>query len=251
MPVSTISFAQAVKQGHQSAPNTSTQQHTLPPVQTQAFSTTIPTSRSTSQSSRSTSPTPISEEQYVLTLLTTPAHHKAMTSLRDKYFPAKLNKLDAHVTLFHALPESKLETVIADVENVAREAEPVGIRVGRDDVFRMKRGVGIYVNESAGTTKLKAIHAELRNRWLPFLSDQDRGGLKAHYTIANKLSNPDEVDSTLSDVTRNLEEMATTNAKATTTELTSTVDGLTLWAYNKGRWKFYRDFHFGSEKGNA
>jgi len=71
------------------------------------------------------------EEKYILTLLTSHDLHKRMvsylpydarvctvwstyayylwllqTEIRSKYFPKKLNKLAAHLTLFHALPGS-------------------------------------------------------------------------------------------------------------------------------------------------
>ncbi|KAH9810903.1 2'-5' RNA ligase superfamily [Teratosphaeria destructans] len=50
------------------------------------------------------------DEVYVLTLQTNKPHHHRMTQLRDKYFPETINKLEAHLTLFHALPGSKLES---------------------------------------------------------------------------------------------------------------------------------------------
>jgi hypothetical protein len=55
------------------------------------------------------------EKVYVLTLLTGKAHHTRMTDVRTKYFPENLNKLDAHLTLFHALPASKLESLVIPV----------------------------------------------------------------------------------------------------------------------------------------
>jgi mannose-1-phosphate guanylyltransferase len=245
MPVSTISFAQAVRQSQpaQSSP----QRSVIASSQAQSLSTTTPTSRTQAQTPRSTSPTPTEEEQYVLTLLTTPAHHKAMTSLRTKYFPPHLNKLDAHVTLFHALPETQLDTFIADIEDVTRNARPVEIEVSEQDVFRMRKGVGIYVNEHPlGASSVKAIHAALRDKWTPFLSDQDRRELKPHYTVANKINYSEDVDGVMTGVVNALERMAVADANATTTSLTSTVNGLTLYAYNRGRWKFYRDFRFGA-----
>ncbi len=57
---------------------------------------------------------------YVLTLRTDVEHHAHIAALRTRYFPPKLNKITSHVTLFHALPHSKLDKIQADVVDMLR-----------------------------------------------------------------------------------------------------------------------------------
>ena len=46
------------------------------------------------------------------------------TDLRRTHFPAHRNWLDAHVTLFHALPGTAIDAVLADVADAATRRAP-------------------------------------------------------------------------------------------------------------------------------
>lgn len=141
---------------------------------------------------------------YVLTLRTNDDHHESMTRLRTIYFPPKLNKLDAHITLFHALPGEKLETdVLPAIRDIVSGTKSYRIRVTQP--FRLKSGIGIsiaddveYANKGKhGRNMTRIIHAELRKKWHDWLSDQDSQPVRMHYTVMNKVNDDRIVDSAL------------------------------------------------------
>ncbi|KAM0702005.1 hypothetical protein Q7P35_010915 [Cladosporium inversicolor] len=188
---------------------------------------------------RTTSPshipkTPQQEPVYVLTLLTDEAHQKRMTALRKKYFPPKLNKLGAHLTLFHALPESKLEsTIVPTIKRVAAEWQPFSVNAAKP--FRMKKGIAISVPKNQGGDLAQKVHGALLGAWEGewWLSEQDAGGMRAHYTIMNKVDDEGEVTDAMEEVTGSWKGDR------------GTVVGLGLWRYEKGYWKWVEAFEFG------
>ncbi|KAJ4258172.1 hypothetical protein NW762_008315 [Fusarium torreyae] len=174
------------------------------------------------------------EQLYILTLLTDTRHHEAMTALRRQWFPSRILKVDAHVTLFHALPESKLSEIKQDIADIAGRTGKFEIELGNKNVFEMGKGVGIDVsNHNNGQKKAANIRTELRNKWEPFLSDQDkREKWKGHYTIMNKEDDKERVQKCLAYL------------KDGHAESTGTVEGLSLWLYHKGWWKEAEVFRF-------
>jgi hypothetical protein len=165
--------------------------------------------------------------------MTDRAHHDRMTALRKKYFPQHLNKLAAHLTLFHALPGSKLETsVLPLLEDVASRTSPFHVRA--DKPFRMKKGFAVSVSEVEGRMQGKHVHRALQGPWAQegFLSAQDAGGCRLHYTLMNKVDDDRAVEVAYGEL---LEQF-----KADT----GTVEGLALWRYDRGFWKWDRNFAF-------
>ena len=191
---------------------------------------------------RTTSPSHIpktsqQEPVYVLTLLTDDAHQKRMTALRKKYFPPKLNKLGAHLTLFHALPESKLEsTIIPTITRVAAEWQPFSVNAAKP--FRMKKGFAISVPKNQGGDLAQKVHGVLLGAWEGegWLSEQDAGGMRAHYTIMNKVDDEGEVADAMEEVSGSWKGDR------------GTVVGLGLWRYEKGYWRWVEAFEFGMKE---
>ncbi|WP_325063752.1 2'-5' RNA ligase family protein [Pseudoblastomonas halimionae] len=105
------------------------------------------------------------------------------TGLRRAHFPRKQNFLDAHVTLFHALPPFALEEVKGCCAVLAGQYGPVDARV--TGVMNLGGGTAIKV-ESEGMDRIRD---ELQNRFHGLLTQQDQGGKKLHITIQNKVSN--------------------------------------------------------------
>ena len=176
---------------------------------------------------------------YVLTLQTNSEHHDRMTELRNKYFPKELNKMDAHLTLFHALPGSKLESsIIPHLEVVASEIQPFSICASFPS--RLKKGVAICLPVSGGGTEVQSLHFRLQQPWKDqcVLSRQDEGALRPHYTIMNKVQGQKEVE-------RAFEEL-----KGTFEPEWGVAEGLGLWEYERGgTWKWVRGFGFGNGEG--
>ncbi|KAK5076101.1 hypothetical protein LTS08_002612 [Lithohypha guttulata] len=214
--------------------------------QHQDFSTTAINERLQSQRAR-TADNSVDEQEYVLTLLTDPAHHEYMTSFRKKYFPAKLNKLEAHITMFHALPESKLESdVLPAIQDITSKTSEYRIRA--TNAFRLSKGVAIAVADDIEHPKMgshkrnmtRIIHAELRKKWSGWLSEQDSAPPKLHYTVMNKVTDDKVINNALHELHEEL-----SRAEKERPELESAVKGLTLWKYERGFWNDPQHFIFG------
>ena len=173
------------------------------------------------------------EETYILALKTDRAHHQAMTALRIRYFPKHLNKLSAHVALFHALPGSRLPQIEKDIQDLVRQTHPFPITAHDPYILGGNHGVAISVD--AGHAK--DLFAHLQRQWRGFLSNQDNH-FKAHYTIQNKVE--DEAVPR-----RTIEELQKDGFR----ESKGNVEGLSLYLYDRGYWRLTKTFSFGGRQG--
>ena len=88
-----------------------------------------------------------------------------MTELRNKYFPKELNRLEAHLTLFHALPGSKLESeIIPHIQNVAGKTKQFGVHAVSPQPLG-KKGIAILIPGTEGGETARDIHLELKRPW--------------------------------------------------------------------------------------
>lgn len=216
-------------QGTPSAPHevppTSRSNHTASPPNGPYTSSTY--TRRPSQTPNTQSPD--AEDHYILTLRVDEAHQSTIAAIRARYFPPHLNKISAHVTLFHALPGSRLATIEDDIDYLCTKAKAFEIEIKKPFLLG-KGGVGLRV----AAPEAKRIHTHLKGEWKKFLSKQDNGGFKPHYTVQNKVE-PEVAKATLETLEKEVEDMQ------------GLVDGLTLWRYDKGYWKDKKDFVFKSK----
>jgi 2'-5' RNA ligase len=163
----------------------------------------------------------------IVTLTLDEASQAFFDDLRRQHFPAKINYLSAHLTLFHALPGNELAAIVADLE-AAAAAQPAPLPLQATGVKFMGRGVMYTLDNPA----LPALHKRLQRQWQSWLSPQDQQGLRPHITVQNK------VDPT---VARHLhEELA-----ASFQPFEALGTGLALWAYRGGPWELRQRFSFG------
>ncbi|KAH8199386.1 hypothetical protein TruAng_006430 [Truncatella angustata] len=199
------------------------------------------------------------QDVYVLTLLLTPAHQREMSALRRKWFPERLLKVDAHITLFHALPGSRLTAIRADLGEMARGVRGFEVRADRGGVFKMGRGVGVEVDRGAldrargireglragwqgqdgerHVVGLGSTKSEERRREIGWLSEQDaRKCWKGHYTVMNKEDDKDRKEQCYRELTE-----VWHGSKGSVT-------GLCLWRYDRGWWRDAEEFRFEDKK---
>lgn len=139
-------------------------------------------------------------------------------ALRRAHFPPALNRVPAHISLFHQLPGSELSAVVARLKTAAAtHPRPVVTATG---LRSLGRGVAITLRSAA----LAALHADLAEAWAPLLIPQDRQRFAGHVTIQNKV--------------------APTEARATLATLTSTfapfdfaIVAIDVWRYLDGPWE--------------
>ena len=172
------------------------------------------------------------DSTYVLTLRTNREFHERINHLRKQHFPPQLNKIGAHITLFHALPGSQLTTIISDIISLVHTESSFTMRTS--EPIKMSYGVALNAN-SQDARRLWDILAQ---KWGPtgadFLSKQDQH-FKAHYTIQNK-AEKDVAQKSWEEVKENFR---SDQGRAI---------GFTLYKYLKGGyWRYQRTFDFKEE----
>lgn len=146
--------------------------------------------------------------------------------LRKAHFPVARNFLDAHLTLFHALPAQTLVAVsdVLAAESAAGAAMPLTL----SHPFSLGFGVALAVQCDA----LVALRQRLRARWVDQLTAQDRSGWRPHITVQNKVP-PAEARTLLAQLADGWRAVE------------GAVTGLALWRYDAGPWAAERVFAFG------
>ena len=101
--------------------------------------------------------------------------------LSRQHFPPERNRLDAHLTMFHALPPSAESEVRHRLAELARSAPPTA---SIDGLMDLVGGVAFRIV----STGLDRIREELAADLHGLLSAQDNGGWRPHVTIQNKVA---------------------------------------------------------------
>jgi hypothetical protein len=160
----------------------------------------------------------------IITLLIDQQHSEYFTMLRKKHFPKERNFLDAHVTLFHALPNDKIIlNSVRELSLLQRCFEVVvtaPVSIGNGVAFKLE------------SDALSRMHKGMQGKWVKVLSLQDRQKLWPHITIQNKVKLV-EAQALLDELKQGFAPFSTTGR------------GLQVWEYLDGPWRFLDAFPFG------
>ena len=145
--------------------------------------------------------------------------------LRRAHYPAERNRVEAHVTLFHALPPS-CEAELRDALAVAvRDHPPVPARL--DGMMAFDGGTALEIVSPL----MLDLRGELAEHFRGLLSQEDRPSPRLHVTVQNKVSEKE--------------------ARALQAELARTLQprdfrfpGLALHRYRGGPWEPVRRWSF-------
>ena len=160
---------------------------------------------------------PVDDRPLILTLQLEPAAQERFDALRRAHFPPERNHLQAHVTLFHALPADEQVRLREDLAEVAQRPA-YEVQVTR--VRSLGRGVAYDLQSPA----LAAQRAELARRWRPWLTPQDARPHAPHVTVQNKVE-PGVARALLAELQAGFVPYAVT------------ATGLALWRYLGGPWE--------------
>jgi hypothetical protein len=149
----------------------------------------------------------------VLTLTSDKATQSFLTGLRAKYFPPTRNFLNAHVTLFHAIPHHRINELDKELSSVCSSTKAWDVFVGEPRKMG-NNGVMVTVRERPSGT-IEAIHRDLLSALkkgtreeADTLSNQDLRPLgRPHVTVLNKAKEPEDVDRCLEEVQKLFEDM--------------------------------------------
>ncbi len=157
---------------------------------------------------------------FIVTLKLDPTTFARLDTLRMAHFPAHLNFIPAHISLFHKLEGEVAEPLRLAALRPAFALAFTGYRL-------MGRGVCLKVE----SPELVALRRDLATNFAEQLTPQDRQGYGPHVTIQNKVT-PDEAR-TLRDTLA--EDFAPFDGVG---------EGLLLWRYLGGPWELEAEFLF-------
>lgn len=145
--------------------------------------------------------------------------------LRRMHYPVERNRVEAHVTLFRALPPS-IEAELRDALAAAARDHP-RLPARLDGVVSLGTGTALKIVSPA----MQALRADLAGRLRGLLTPQDLPEPRLHVTVQNKVS-----------------ERAARGLQA---ELARTIEprgirfaGLALHRYREGTWAFVKRWSF-------
>lgn len=159
----------------------------------------------------------------VLTLALDDASQPHFESLRQRHYPAVLNRIPAHVSLFHQLPAT--DAVSTALRRHAAQVHAFPVRV--TGVRSLGKGVAFTM----AAPELAQLQAALALEFADELIPQDRQRYSPHIVIQNKVQ-PEQAKELLHSLQRSFEPQ----------EVTAT--GLLWWEYLGGPWRLLESFDF-------
>ena len=160
----------------------------------------------------------------ILTLKLDAESFARLDALRRAHFPAAINHLRAHLTLFHHLPGDRLGEVC---DGLAAAAGRAPFALGFPGVRSLGRGVAVEV----ASPELTRLRAELAARFRAHLTPQDAQGFRAHVTVQNKVA-PDDARALKAEL------------EAGWAPWEGRAEGLLLHRYRGGPWAFEAEHPF-------
>ena len=159
---------------------------------------------------------------YILTLQLDEASQAHFNDLRRQHFPPDRNYIDAHVTLFHSLPETPeiIEVLTAAAVQLRFQVAVTGLR-------SLGKGVA-YTLESQ---PLLTLHRDLATSLAEYLIPQDRQRFQPHIVVQNK-------------VTLEAAKLLLQRLRASFVPSQIEATGLSLWHYRNGPWEPAQTFPF-------
>ena len=161
----------------------------------------------------------------ILTAELPPDMHRWATGLRRAHYPPERNQLEAHVTLFHALPPHVEDELRDLLKRLCAELAPVPARL--EGVMSLGRGTALKLSSPI----MLELRAHVAEHFRGLLTAQDSHQPRLHVTVQNKV--------TLAE------------AMALQAELAGLVrprdfafPGLALFRYRGGPWEAVRRFAF-------
>ena len=135
---------------------------------------------------------------------------------RRRYFPPEINRIPAHLTLFHALPGEE-EAAVLEAVGRAAGRPPFAVKV--EGLMPLGRGIAFRLSSPA----LMTLRADLARSFEHWLTRQDRESFRPHVTIQNKVS---------AEVARATQ----AELERTFTPFEAIAEGIQLWHYRGGPW---------------
>jgi 2'-5' RNA ligase len=158
----------------------------------------------------------------ILTVELDPISQSHFNSLRREHYPAHLNQIPAHITLFHQLPPH--DKIVGRIHRAAHRP-PFQVKVTG------LRSLGKGVAYTLASAELQTLHADLSTEFQQDLIPQDRQPFHPHIVIQNKAT-PEQARALLTQLQSDFQPFESVAA------------GLTIWNYLGGPWERVGFFNF-------
>lgn len=159
----------------------------------------------------------------VATLSIASAAQAYFDDLRKLHFPKERNYLNAHLTLFNALPD---EPWIYDKMQTLATGQAV-FEVNVDQIISLGVGTAFRIL----SPELTLLHRNLQTHYHHSLTNQDKQKRNFHITVQNKVE---------PSVAKGLQ----AELRSTFEPFSFAAEGIHLWKYLGGPWEFVRTFRF-------
>ena len=153
----------------------------------------------------------------ILTLQVDDESQQRFEAARERWFPPKLNRVPAHLTLFHALPGEDRERVAREVAMICARQAPFPVQVA--ELIKLGGGMAYRLRSK----RLDTLRADLARAFEGELTKQDASGFRAHVTIQNKVS-------------RDTAAACRAVMEAEFAPWEATAEGVQIWSYEGGPW---------------
>lgn len=160
----------------------------------------------------------------IVTLALNDAAQEFFNKQRRLYFPAHINFLQAHLTLFHHLPSDD-SSIINFLMQQCLQQKPMTLQV--TSVVHMGRGVAYKIENN----ELQALHKAAQKAFEHVLIPQDRQKLWPHISVQNKVT-PAASKQLLQQLQQSFYPFAIEGV------------GLSLFHYQNGPWKVVQTIPF-------
>lgn len=162
-----------------------------------------------------------SKGNIILTLLLESKWQAYFNQLRKQYFPAHCNYLDAHLTIFHCLPDDEQL-----IDNTLQQFSQQGhLSLNVKGLKNMGNGVAFNIECPA----LQQLHKAIQGNLAPWLVHRDRQLFWPHITIQNRVT-AFKAARTLAQLQLGFEPFAIKGV------------GFSIWTYQKGPWQHIKDY---------
>jgi 2'-5' RNA ligase len=155
----------------------------------------------------------------ILTVRLDEKSQQFFNEMRIKHFPPERNLLEAHLTLFHQLPDT--DETLETIQNSERDSFKMQVI----KLINLGAGVAYKVDSQ----ELESLRQNLKRAFADQLIPQDMHGFRAHITVQNKTT-PEQARSLLAQLSDGFEPFSIY------------AQGLDLWEYLGGPWK-HRSYH--------
>ncbi len=159
----------------------------------------------------------------VATLAITASAQNYFNQLRREHFPAERNYLDAHLTLFHALPDEPW--IVEDIQKLAQNQQQFDVTA--QNIVSLGNGTAFKIV----SPELPSLHQKLQKKWFASLTNLDRQKRNFHITIQNKVE---------SELAKRLQAELMPGFEPFNFQ----VLGIQLWRYHNGPWEYLMKIDF-------